>query len=140
MGIRIHEKELPGVLPPGNDRAMGYPALRTPEFEAEVESQAERTTGLYLCTRPVVFGKPLQEESLFSTLSANLRDALFPQKLPPLHLTSRPVAVADPLAVRRGPGSHILAFMVHATAIAAILWVTMNLHTTHVKPVQAHVI
>lgn len=129
------------MLPPGNG-VMGYPALRSSEFEAtQVESQAERlSSGLYLCTRPVVFGKPLEEESLLSTLTANLRDALFPQKLPPLHLTSRPVAVSDPLAVRRGPASSILAFMMHATAIAAVLWVTMNLHTTHVKQVQAHVI
>ncbi|HEV2276980.1 MAG TPA: TonB family protein [Acidobacteriaceae bacterium] len=139
MGIRINEKEVPGILPPGN-RDMGYPALRTPEFEPQVESQDERAnSGLYLCTRPVVFGKPLPDESLFATLRANLRDAFFPEKQPPLHLTSRPVAVADPLAVRRGPASSILAFFVHATAIAAILWVTMNLHTTHVKPVQAHV-
>lgn len=141
MGIRIHEKEVPGFLPPGNG-IMGYPVLRSSEFETQIENVDERpnNNGLYLCSRPVVFGKPLQEESLLSTLTANLREALFPQKLPPLHLTSRPVAVADPLAVRRGPASSILAFMVHATVIAAILWVTMNLHTTHVKPVQAHVI
>lgn len=33
------------------------------------------------------------EESLFHSLKENLRDALFPEKLPPLKLTSRPVAV-----------------------------------------------
>ena len=33
------------------------------------------------------------EESLFQSLKDNLRDILFPEKLPPLKLTSRPVAV-----------------------------------------------
>ena len=33
------------------------------------------------------------EESLFLSLKENLRDILFPEKLPPLKLTSRPVAV-----------------------------------------------
>src|SRR5919201_1766765 len=33
------------------------------------------------------------EASLFHSLRENLRDVLFPEKLPPLKLTSRPVAV-----------------------------------------------
>lgn len=115
---------------------MGYPVLKTPEYEVQDETQVELPNhGLYLCTRPVVIGRPLEEESLLSGLIANLHDAFFPEKQPPLHLTSRPVAVADPLAVKRGPASSILAFMVHATVIAAILWAAMNLHT-HVKTVQ----
>jgi len=115
---------------------MGYPVLKSPEIEVQDESEAVRANhGLYLLTRPVVVGKPLQEESLLSGLIGNLRDAFFPEKQPPLHLTSRPVAVADPLAVKRGPASTVLAFMVHVTVIAAILWAAMNLHT-HVKAVQ----
>lgn len=35
------------------------------------------------------------EQSWFSSLVSNLRDALFPEKLPPLHLTSRPVKVRE---------------------------------------------
>ncbi len=35
------------------------------------------------------------EQSWFSSLIGNLRDALFPEKLPPLHLTSRPVKVRE---------------------------------------------
>ena len=32
-------------------------------------------------------------QGLFSSLTANLKEALFPEKLPPLQLTSRPVRV-----------------------------------------------
>ncbi len=35
------------------------------------------------------------EESLWSSLTSNIRAALFPEKLPPLQLTSRPVKVRD---------------------------------------------
>jgi TonB family protein len=35
------------------------------------------------------------ERSWFSSLIGNLRDVLFPEKLPPLHLTSRPVKVRE---------------------------------------------
>jgi protein TonB len=39
-----------------------------------------------------------QEPSYWEAFCANLRDAFFPAKLPPLELTSKPVPVADPLA------------------------------------------
>lgn len=35
------------------------------------------------------------DQSVWSSLRSNLRDAFFPEKLPPLHLTSRPVLVRD---------------------------------------------
>ena len=35
------------------------------------------------------------DESLWSSLASNIRAALFPEKLPPLHLTSRPVRVRE---------------------------------------------
>ena len=35
------------------------------------------------------------DESLWSSLKSNIRAALFPEKLPPLELTSRPVQVRD---------------------------------------------
>ncbi len=35
------------------------------------------------------------DESLWSSLKSNVRAALFPEKLPPLQLTSRPVQVRD---------------------------------------------
>ena len=35
------------------------------------------------------------DESLLSSLKSNLRAALFPEKLPPLVLTSRPVQVGN---------------------------------------------
>lgn len=52
-----------------------------------------------------LLGKAFQQKSLFSDLFDNVHDLFFPQKLPPLELTSRPIAVADPMAVKRNPAS-----------------------------------
>lgn len=116
---------------------MGYPVLKLSELETQEESTAARSTnGLYLCSKPVVFGKGVPDEGLFSGLLSNLKDTLFPQKQPPLHLTSRPVAVADPLAVKRDPMSSAVSFVLHGTVIALILWLALMPHPHVVVPKQ----
>jgi periplasmic protein TonB len=119
---------------------MGYPVPQRSELESEAEVPAFRpTNGLYLCSKPFVFGKGVPEESLLSGLFGNLRDALFPMKQPPLHLTSRPVAVADPLAIQRDPTSTTLAFVLHVIVITSILWFTLTARP-HVVAEKAQVI
>jgi protein TonB len=66
------------------------------------------------------------DTSVWRSLFSNLSDAIFPKKQPPLVLTSRPVAVADPLRVRRGPATSILSFATHVGAITLIVWVTLQ--------------
>jgi TonB family protein len=109
---------------------MGYPALKSTDVDLQEEHAAARlnNSGLYLMSKPVVFGRGVPEESLLSGVIGNLRDTFFPQKLPPLHLTSQPVAVADPLAIRRDPTSSTIAFIMHVIVITAILWTAMNVH------------
>ena len=48
---------------------------------------------------------PQMHRSMLVSLFRNIKDSLFPEKLPPLRLTSRPVQVRDiwTLAVRRKP-------------------------------------
>ena len=120
---------------------MGYPVLSSPEFELEEEqSAAPSSGGLYLCSKPVIFGRGVPEEGVLSGLFSNVRDALFPRKLPPLHLTSQPVAVSDPMAVKRDPTSSTISFFLHATVIAAVLWAAMNVHTQVVTATKPQVI
>ena len=52
----------------------------TPQFEPDELNLLPRTN---------------MDESLWSSLKSNIRAALFPEKLPPLHLTSRPVRVRE---------------------------------------------
>jgi TonB family protein len=50
-----------------------------------------------------LMGKTYEEKPIWATLWDNVRDAFFPKKLPPLELTSQPIPVADPMAVKRNP-------------------------------------
>src|SRR5215467_11507089 len=79
------------------------------------------------------------ETSIWSSLFSNLRDAVSPKKQPPLELTSRPVAVADPLAVKRGPASSFVSFITHAGVISLIAWLTLQTRTHIVLPQKVSV-
>ncbi len=90
-----------------------------PEIDSNRESQSvRRDHDLHLG------GEDLQvaEQSVFKTLGDSIRDVFFPQKLPPLVLESAPVAVADPMAVKRDPTSTAIAIVLHVLAIALIFW------------------
>lgn len=50
-----------------------------------------------------LMGRTFEEKPLWTTLWENMLDALFPRKLPPLELTSKPVPVPDRMAVKTNP-------------------------------------
>jgi TonB family protein len=66
------------------------------------------------------------EEPIWKTLFAGVVDVLFPKKLPPLKLTSTPIAVRDPMAVKRSPASSAASFVTHAVIIGLILLFTLQ--------------
>ncbi|MGC2298015.1 MAG: energy transducer TonB [Acidobacteriaceae bacterium] len=66
------------------------------------------------------------EEPIWKTLFASVVDVLFPRKLPPLKLSSTPIAVRDPMAVKRSPASSAVSFVTHAVIIGLILLFTLQ--------------
>jgi periplasmic protein TonB len=62
-----------------------------------------------------------KEPSLFESLAQNLKDALFPEKLPPLKLTSRPVAVRDIWERKDRKRSAGTSLAIHSAVIAALI-------------------
>lgn len=48
-------------------------------------------------------GKAFEEKPIWSELWENIQDVFFPKKLPPLVLTSTPIPVPDPMAVKTNP-------------------------------------
>lgn len=89
---------------------MGNPALSSPDL-LTCRSFYELSGSL-----------PETDTSIFSSLASNLRDALLPKRLPPLELRSQPIAVADPLAVKRQPLSSVLSIILHVSVFALIVW------------------
>src|SRR5580704_13106606 len=67
-------------------------------------------------------GGGLQQEGVFASLWSSLRDTFFPVKLPPLVLTSKPIAVPDRMKTKRSPASTATAIVIHALIILLIGW------------------
>lgn len=126
---------------------MGNPALTNPELSTSFESSRGRKRPdsfparpeLRLATMPIPVGRELPQESLLTGLLGNLRDFFFPEKLPPLELQSQPIAVADPMAVKRSPASSVLSFLLHAGIFAAIVWFIIQARNQIVAPQKVEV-
>jgi periplasmic protein TonB len=67
-------------------------------------------------------GKAFDEKPVWKELYDNLHDLFFPVKLPPLVLTSTPIAVADPLAVKRSPAAIAISALVNCGILAVLLF------------------
>jgi protein TonB len=62
----------------------------------------------------------IESEGVFTSLWNTIYDAFFPKKLPPLVLQSQPIAVVDPMAVKRDPKSTAAAIVMHILIIGLI--------------------
>lgn len=66
-------------------------------------------------------------EGLFSSLKTNIREALFPEKLPPLQLTSRPVRVREIWGTYGNrKTSNTVSVMLHILAIGGIVALSLT--------------
>lgn len=116
---------------------MGNRALTPSDIEEPNEEQLREQYGearpqvpprLHLISRPLLVAQPVPDQSIWKSLFSNLRETFFPAKQPPLVLTSRPVAVFDPMAVKRSPASSTVSFIVHALILALIAWLAFEAH------------
>jgi periplasmic protein TonB len=62
------------------------------------------------------------DEPAWKTMVGNLYDLLYPPKLPPLVLTSKPIAVIDPMKEKRSLTSSLISVGLHVVIIAMLLW------------------
>ncbi|WP_263359766.1 energy transducer TonB [Acidicapsa ligni] len=67
-------------------------------------------------------GKAFEEKSIWADLFENVHDVFFPTKLPPLELTSKPIPVADPMAVKRSPLSIAISAGINIGVLLLVLF------------------
>ncbi|HEX4322870.1 MAG TPA: energy transducer TonB [Acidobacteriaceae bacterium] len=67
-------------------------------------------------------GKAFEEKSSFASLFDGIHEVFFPTKLPPLELTSTPIPVADPMAVKRSPLSIAISAGINLGILALLLF------------------
>lgn len=128
--------EVKGAELQPRDEFMGNLAYTPSEIESNDEQLRENhearaasaTPRLRLVSKPLLVAQPVPDQSILESLFSNVRETFFPAKQPPLVLTSRPVAVADPMAVKRSPASSAASFVVHAAVLALIIWLVYEAH------------
>ena len=120
---------------------MGNLAYTTPDLEQNEEQfyaenglQKVIPSRLRLISKPLLVAEPVPDESLLKRVMENVRETFFPEKQPPLVLTSRPVRVGDPMRFKRSKTSTAVAFLAHATILGLIVWAAMLPHRPVVAP------
>lgn len=73
----------------------------------------------------------LEEKSIWSDLYDNLREAMFPLKLPPLDLTSRPIPVVDRLAAKTSPWAVGTSAVVNGSILALAIVFALHAAAHH---------
>ena len=82
---------------------------------------APKLPPLQLTSKPVegAFIEPSLEEAWYVSLAKNLRDLFFPKKLPPLEVSSKPVAVKNIWGLyERKPRSQVMSVLFHVGVVA----------------------
>jgi TonB family protein len=99
---------------------MTEPVTSSPVIEPIAEHQySSSETGHELES---FSGATFESKPLWTDLYENIRDVFFPQKLPPLELTSKPIAVIDPMAVKTNPWSVGSAAVINGGILALLLY------------------
>lgn len=80
------------------------------------------------------------EQGVFASLGSSIVDLFFPKKLPPLVLESQPIAVVDPMAVKRDPKSTAIAVVLHILVIGLLIFLVAKTGAKLVAPKQAVVV
>jgi TonB family protein len=112
---------------------MANDLLNPPKDEAAAEASRNSLNGSgpYSSASPVqetgheldaFLGKAFEEKPFWKELYESVHDALFPPKLPPLELTSTPIPVADPMAVKRSPLSIGISALINLAILGALLY------------------
>jgi protein TonB len=108
------------ILPPEIDNNRPAPVLRPAAEDVHLTGE-------------------IKEEGVFTSLIASFRDVFFPQKLPPLVLESKPIAVPDRMATKRSPKSTAIAVGAHALVILLIAFLIAH-HVRIAAPTKAPVV
>ena len=119
------------LTPPGQDQQTSKPAPEALHAMPQMGRPSADHLGI---------GGGLQEEGIFSSLIANVRDVFFPVKLPPLVLTSQPIAVPDRMKVKRSPASTATAIVVHALLLLLIGYLLYKVKVKFAPPVKVQTV
>ncbi len=73
------------------------------------------------------------DQPVWQSIFENIRGLFRKEELPPLELTSKPVAVVNPFQVKRSPASSAISALIHVLVIGLIAWFIIQ-SQLHPKP------
>lgn len=122
-GIGYQDHWLPTALEPGQPRVC-EPAtnMADEQFQETTETANHATSQSDRALTDALMGKTYEEKTLLAELWQNLHDLLFPPKLPPLELTSKPIPVPDRMATRTNPVAVGFSAVINLLIIAVVLY------------------
>lgn len=112
---------------------MANQVLTPPELEPRDKAREAHIDRDPFSTNEIV------DEPVWKAILGNIRDMFHKEELPPLELTSTPIPVKDPFAVKRDPVSSGVSIGVHVLIIALIAWFLYMAHL-HLKPIKPAVV
>jgi len=80
------------------------------------------------------FGRAFEEKPIWKELYDQVHDLFFPPKLPPLVLTSKPIPVPDPMAVKTNPWAVGTSGAVNLAILAVAIWLGLTIIHPVTKP------
>lgn len=113
---------------------MANQVLTPPELESRDEVTRAQNAARDSVKEPHLINE-IVDEPVWKTIAGNIREIFHPVKLPPLELTSTPIPVKDPFAVKRDPVSSGVSVGVHVLIIALIAWFIYLAHL-HVQLIK----
>ncbi len=112
---------------------MANQVLTPPELEPKDQARDARINRKPFSTNEIV------DEPVWKAIAGNFVGLFRKEELPPLELTSTPIPVKDPFAVKRDPVSSGVSVGVHVLIIALIAWFLYMAHL-HMKPIKKAVV
>jgi protein TonB len=124
----------PGQLQSGQARTTEPATTMANELLTQTEAESgsgDPTKGHEL---DALLGKAFEEKPIWSGLYESIRDVFFPPKLPPLELTSTPIPVPDPMAVKANPWAIGISSTLNLAILALVLFFVGKKVIETVKP------
>jgi|CZKL01.1.fsa_nt_gi protein TonB len=109
-------------LSPSEQRAVEPAGIMPNDLLTQPGTQAA-STGAGDHDLDAFLGKAFEEKSIWTGLYESIRDVFFPQKLPPLELTSKPIPVPDRMAVKANPWAIGTATTVNILILLLVLYI-----------------
>jgi len=81
-----------------------------------------------------LLGRAFEEKPIWRTLYESVRDVFFPVKLPPLQLTSTPIAVPDRMAVKANPWAIGISSTLNIAILIFAIWLGIKTVVKIVAP------